>query len=31
MARRLVAEDEADMASGLRDNHQFEGYVVIGA
>lgn len=28
MARILIAEDEADMASGLRDNLQFEGYEV---
>lgn len=31
MARILIAEDEADMASGLRDNLQFEGYEVIVA
>ncbi len=31
MARILVAEDEADMAMGLRDNLQFEGYDVIVA
>ncbi len=31
MARILVAEDEADMAMGLRDNLQFEGYQVIVA
>lgn len=31
MARILVAEDEADMAMGLRDNLQFEGYEVIVA
>lgn len=29
MARILIAEDEADMAMGLRDNLQFEGYDVI--
>lgn len=29
MARILIAEDEADMAMGLRDNLQFEGYEVI--
>ncbi|MHC4698410.1 MAG: response regulator transcription factor [Planctomycetota bacterium] len=29
MARILVAEDEADMAMGLRDNLEFEGYEVI--
>jgi two-component system alkaline phosphatase synthesis response regulator PhoP len=29
MARILIAEDEADMAMGLRDNLQFEGYQVI--
>ena len=29
MARILVAEDESDMAMGLRDNLQFEGYEVI--
>ncbi len=31
MSRILVAEDEADMAMGLRDNLQFEGYEVIVA
>jgi len=31
MARILVAEDEPDMAMGLRDNLQFEGYEVIVA
>ncbi len=31
MTRILVAEDEADMAMGLRDNLQFEGYEVIVA
>ncbi len=31
MARILIAEDEADMAMGLRDNLQFEGYEVIVA
>ncbi len=31
MARILVAEDEADMAMGLRDNLQFEGHEVIVA
>ena len=29
MARILIAEDEADLAMGLRDNLQFEGYQVI--
>ena len=29
MARILVAEDEKDMAMGLRDNLQFEGYDVV--
>jgi two-component system alkaline phosphatase synthesis response regulator PhoP len=29
MAKILIAEDEADMAMGLRDNLQFEGYEVI--
>ena len=29
MTRILIAEDEADMAMGLRDNLQFEGYDVI--
>ena len=29
MARILVAEDEADMAMGLRDNLEFEGYEVV--
>ncbi len=29
MARILVAEDEKDMAMGLRDNLQFEGYEVV--
>ena len=29
MSRILVAEDEADLAMGLRDNLQFEGYEVI--
>jgi len=31
MARILIAEDEADMAAGLRDNLQFEGYEVVVA
>ncbi|MEK6799086.1 MAG: response regulator transcription factor [Planctomycetota bacterium] len=31
MTRILVAEDEADMAMGLRDNLQFEGYQVLVA
>ena len=31
MARILVADDEADIASGLRDNLEFEGYEVIVA
>ncbi len=31
MARILVAEDEKDMAMGLRDNLEFEGYQVITA
>ncbi len=31
MARILVAEDESDMAMGLRDNLQFEGYEVLEA
>ncbi len=31
MSRILVAEDEADLAMGLRDNLQFEGYEVIVA
>ena len=31
MARILIAEDESDMAMGLRDNLQFEGYEVIVA
>jgi len=31
MARILIAEDETDMAMGLRDNLQFEGYEVIVA
>ena len=31
MARILVAEDESDMAMGLRDNLQFEGYEVVVA
>ena len=31
MARILVAEDEPDMAMGLRDNLQFEGYEVLEA
>lgn len=31
MARVLVADDEADMVRGLRDNLQFEGYEVIVA
>ena len=31
MARILIAEDEADMAMGLRDNLQFEGYDVVVA
>jgi len=29
MARILIAEDEQDMAAGLRDNLQFEGYEVL--
>lgn len=29
MATILVAEDEADMAKGLRDNLEFEGYTVV--
>ncbi len=29
MPRILIAEDEADMAAGLRDNLQFEGYDVL--
>lgn len=29
MARILIAEDEADMAMGLKDNLQFEGYEVV--
>ncbi|RME40361.1 MAG: DNA-binding response regulator [Planctomycetota bacterium] len=29
MARILIAEDEADLAAGLRDNLQFEGYEVL--
>ena len=29
MARILVAEDEADIATGLRDNLEFEGYEVV--
>ena len=28
MARILIAEDEADIAMGLRDNLEFEGYEV---
>jgi len=31
MARILIAEDETDMAMGLRDNLQFEGYEVLVA
>ncbi|MCH7839404.1 MAG: response regulator transcription factor [Planctomycetes bacterium] len=31
MARILIAEDESDMAMGLRDNLQFEGYDVVVA
>ena len=31
MARILVADDEADMVTGLRDNLQFEGYEVLVA
>ena len=31
MARILIAEDEPDMAMGLRDNLQFEGHEVIEA
>jgi len=31
MARILIAEDEVDMAAGLRDNLQFEGYEVVVA
>ena len=31
MARILIAEDEADMVAGLRDNLQFEGYEVLVA
>ncbi len=31
MARILVAEDEKDMAAGLRDNLEFEGYEVLVA
>jgi two-component system alkaline phosphatase synthesis response regulator PhoP len=31
MPRILIAEDEADMAAGLRDNLQFEGYDVVVA
>jgi two-component system alkaline phosphatase synthesis response regulator PhoP len=31
MARILIAEDEADMVAGLRDNLQFEGYDVLVA
>ena len=31
MARILIADDEADMVTGLRDNLQFEGYEVIVA
>jgi DNA-binding response OmpR family regulator len=31
MARILIAEDETDMAMGLKDNLQFEGYEVIVA
>ena len=29
MPRILIAEDEKDMAMGLRDNLQFEGYEVV--
>lgn len=31
MARILIAEDEADLAKGLKDNLQFEGYEVLTA
>ncbi|MBI4717432.1 MAG: response regulator transcription factor [Planctomycetes bacterium] len=31
MARILIAEDEADIAAGLRDNFEFEGFEVIVA
>ena len=31
MSRILIAEDEADLAMGLRDNLQFEGYEVVVA
>ena len=31
MARILIADDEADMVTGLRDNLQFEGYEVVVA
>jgi two-component system alkaline phosphatase synthesis response regulator PhoP len=31
MPRILIAEDEADLAMGLRDNLQFEGYEVVVA
>jgi DNA-binding response OmpR family regulator len=31
MARILIAEDESDMAMGLKDNLQFEGYEIIVA
>ncbi|MGB0717617.1 MAG: response regulator, partial [Phycisphaerae bacterium] len=31
MAKILIAEDEQDMAMGLRDNLQYEGYEVIVA
>lgn len=31
MARILIADDEQDMAMGLRDNFQFEGYEVVVA
>ena len=31
MARVLVVEDEPDIASGLRDNLEFEGYEVVTA
>jgi len=31
MPRILIVEDEADMAMGLRDNLQFEGYEVVTA
>ena len=31
MPRILIAEDETDMAMGLRDNLQFEGYEAVVA